>query len=426
MVKALTAKFVEKAKTSPARQEMPDGALPGFYLIVQPSGAKSWALRYRYAGKTKKLTIGTYPKLQLGEAREIARESFLLIEKGKDPAALRKGSEAPADKSIEDIARRFVQQYVMHVNRPKTQIERARILGLKIERDSTLTLRNNANSVIGRWGKRSVSSISGRDVVDLIDGIFEQRKPIMANRTLALIKRLFSWAVGKKYLSSSPCEGVEAPGKENKRRRVLKPDELRAVWKAAERLGWPAGAAYRLLILSGQRKSQVSLARLEDFDLKEKLWTIPPEREGTKGEDAHVLPITAEIEGIVRACPHSHGYLFSTTGGEKPLTIGDKLKRQIDKLALEELRREAAERGDDPSGVALEDWTNHDLRRTMRTGLSSLAIPEGDLVRELVIGHKQKGVHAIYDVHQYLDEKRIALELWAAKVRSISDPTNKN
>jgi len=159
LAKALTAKFVEKAETNTSRQEIPDGALPGFYLIVQPSGAKSWALRYRYAGKTKKLTIGSYPRLQLGEARELARASFLMIEKGNDPAAARKGSETPADKSVEEIARRFVQQYVMHINRPKTQIERARILGLKIEPDGTLTARNNANSVMGRWGKRSVAPL---------------------------------------------------------------------------------------------------------------------------------------------------------------------------------------------------------------------------------------------------------------------------
>ena len=208
----------------------------------------------------------------------------------------------------------------------------------------------------------------------------------------------------------------------------MKPQELRAVWRAAERLDDETSAyrprqdAYRLLILSGQRKSQVCLARLEDFDLMAGLWTIPPEREGTKSEYVHVLPITAEIEAIVKACPHRTGYLFSTKQGAKPLTLGDKLKKEIDAFALDELKREAVERGEDPERVKLEPWTNHDLRRTMRTGLSALAVPEGDLVRELVIGHKQRGVHGIYDVHSYLDEKRIALELWAARVRDIVEP----
>ena len=290
---------------------------------------------------------------------------------------------------------------------------------LQIEGDGTLSLRQNEHGVVTRWGQRSLNSITGADVIDFIDTIFEQGKPIMANRTLGLLKRFFSWSVSRKYLTTSPCEGAEPPGKENKRRRVLKPDELRAVWMAADRLGGPAGAAYKMLILSGQRKSQVAFARLEDFDFHERTWTIPPEQQGTKSDDAHVLPITAEIEAIVKACPHKRGYLFSTTGGEKPLTLGDKLKKKVDQLALEELRLQAKDRGDDPAVLQLQPWTVHDLRRTMRTGFSSLAIPEGDLVRELVIGHKQKGVHAIYDVHQYLDEKRIALELWAVKLRSI-------
>ena len=136
-----------------------------------------------------------------------------------------------------------------------------------------------------------------------------------------------------------------------------------------------------MLILSGQRKSQVALARLEDFDFYERTWTIPLEQQGTKSDDAHVLPITAEIEAIVKACPHERGYLFSTTGGDKPLTLGDKLKKKVDQLALEELRLQAKDRGDDPAGVQLQPWTVHDLRRTMRTGLSSLAIPEGDCPR---------------------------------------------
>ena len=141
------------------------------------------------------------------------------------------------ERTVDEVARRFIQQYVMQINREATQIERARILGFRIEADGTLSLRQNEHGVVTHWGKRSLNSITGADVIDFIDTIFEQGKPIMANRTLGLLKRFFSWSVSRKYLTASPCEGAEPPGKENKRRRVLKPDELRAVWKAAERLG---------------------------------------------------------------------------------------------------------------------------------------------------------------------------------------------
>ncbi len=174
--------------------------------------------------------------------------------------------------------------------------------------------------VLRKWKDRAIESIAGTDVIDLIDGVFARGAPIAANRTLAAVRKLFAWAVSRKLLAVSPCTGVRAVAKERVRQRVLQPHELRAVWRASERLGGPAGAAYRLLILSGQRKSQVCLARLEDFDLKERLWTIPAEQEGSKNDTPHALPVTAEIEAIVRACSHRRGYLFSTTMGARPLT----------------------------------------------------------------------------------------------------------
>ena len=125
----------------------------------------------------------------------------------------------------------------------------------------------------------------------------------------------------------------------------------------------------------------------------------------------------------MRACPHRQGYLF---GGIEAAQPSFRNSNELDTLVLDELRVEAAGRGDDPAQVKLEPWRNHDLRRTMRTGLSSLAIPEGDIVRELVLGHKQKGIHDVYDQHSYLPEKKIALELWAARVGDIVSPLPAN
>ncbi len=429
----LTDRALKNLKPGAKPYEVMDNMIPGFGVRIMgtpEAPVRSFILFTRFPGSKNptRRAIGAYPSVTLEAARKMAADWRDLIKQGKDPQEeARREIEAERarraeERTVEEVARRFVQQYVVHINRPKTQNERARILGFKIEADGSLTVGKNERGVVRHWEGRTINSVTRADIVDFIDSIFEQGKPIMANRTLALLKRMFSWAISKNYLKSSPCEGTEPPGKENKRRRVLKPEELRAVWKATERLGWPAGDAFRMLILSGQRKSQVRLARIEDFDLEERVWTIPPEREGTKGDDAHVLPITAEIEAIVKACPHKRGFIFSTTGGEKPLYLGDKLKKQLDAIALEELRKEAIDSGADTADIRIDSWVIHDLRRTMRTGLSSLAIPEGDLVRELVIGHKQKGVHGIYDVYAYIDEKRVALELWSAKLEGIVNP----
>lgn len=422
----LTVKAVEAAKPGSARREIPDGLIGGLFLIIQPvSGSKSWAYRYRIDGKTRKLTLGRYPKIGLAGARELAQKAELQIRQGEDPRAAKTSKRE--EKTVEALCRDFIQIYAIHHTREKSWRETARILGLEPDPDNGgLRLTKNKGEVISKWLGRSIQSITGADVIDLIDGVFARGAPIAANRTLAAVRKLFAWAVSRKFLVVSPCAGVRAVAKERPRQRVLKPHELRAVWRASERLGGPAGGAYRMLILTGQRKSQVCLARLEAFDLKERLWTIPAEQEGSKNAVPHVLPITPEVEAIVKACPRQRGYLFSTTMGAKPLTLGAKLKRQIDALALEELQREAAGRGDDPAEVKLAPWTNHDLRRTMRTGLSALAVPEGDIVRELVIGHVRPGVSGIYDVHKYLPEKKACLELWAARVRDIVEPPPAN
>ena len=169
-------------------------------------------------------------------------------------------------------------------------------------------------------------------------------------------------------------------------------------------------------MLSGQRKSIVALAQAAQIDRRAGLWVIEDDQEGAKGT-GHILPVTPGLAAIFDECTGSAPYLFSTTSGDKPLTIGGKIKTKVDALMLHELRAEAKERGDAPASVTLKEWDNHDIRRTMRTRLSALPVPEGDVVRELVIGHRQKLLHQIYDKHLYLEQKAIALDLMGCAAR---------
>lgn len=414
MTKQLTVKFIEAAKPGInkegelVRKEYPDGGtqgVAGMYFIVQPSGAQSWAFRYRFpkGGKAKKLTLGTFPRLSLAEAREEARKADYELRSGRDPAAPK--LPAPGEKTIKDLAKDFLERHAMVNTREKSYREVGRILGFTVYQDGSLS--PTGKGVVKAWEGRTIEAIGGHDVIDLIDGI-AAKAPVAANRTLSVLKTLFGWAVSRKLLTVSPAAGIKPPARERARQRVLRPEELKTVWRASERLGWPAGHAYRMLILTGQRKGQVSNAKIEHFDFAAGggLWTIPAESEGSKTGFTHVLPVTNEIMSIVRACPHKSGYLFSDDGGTTPLLMGDVLKRKLDKIIAED-------------GETLENWTNHDLRRTMRSGISALAVPEGDVVRELVIGHVRPGVSGIYDTHRYLPEKKICLGLWAKKVRDI-------
>jgi integrase len=198
-------------------------------------------------------------------------------------------------------------------------------------------------------------------------------------------------------------------GGKEARTRILADDELRSVWSAAQTMGYPFGSLIQFLILTGQRKSEVAEAQWSEFDLSSKLWRIPASR--MKANAAHVVPLTDECMRILGNVPRFNGgdFIFTTTFGEKPVSGFSKTKLRLDALMSAELKR------------PVEPFVLHDLRRTMRTGLSALPIP--DLVRELVIAHARPGLHKVYDQFAYLDEKRQALELWNARVREIlSEP----
>ena len=184
--------------------------------------------------------------------------------------------------------------------------------------------------------------------------------------------------------------------------------EIAALYRAAKRLGYPYGPVFLLLLLTGQRKSEIAEARWGEIDLAGRLLIIPPAR--MKGDAPHVVPLADDALAVLAELPRfARGdYLFSTAGGENPVNGFSKAKARLDKLMREELGE-------------LAPFVIHDIRRTVRTGLSALPVP--DLVRELVIAHAKPGLHKVYDQYAYLPERRHALELWAMRVRYIVEPS---
>ena len=297
--------------------------------------------------------------------------------------------------------------------------------------------RDIAREFLPIWGDRPITSIQQRDVTEAIDAVVSRGKTAQAHNLLGTLRRLFSWAInrGSYDLQNSPCERVrprELIGKRATRERVLNDDELRAFWRATakDKLGEPYGSLLRLLLLTIQRKSEVAEAVWPEFDrqirdadnvVHSNLWEIPKER--MKSDRAHVVPLSAAAVEIVKSLPEfTRGtHAFSTTHGEKPVNGFSKAKVRLDALMLAELRAMAAERGDDPAKVRLQPWVIHDLRRTGRTALAMLPVP--DLVAELTIAHAKPGLHKTYNLHAYIAEKRRALELWAARLRDIVEPS---
>ena len=201
---------------------------------------------------------------------------------------------------------------------------------------------------------------------------------------LGYLRRLFNWAIGTHEfgVQGSPVERLSSKdliGKRQARERTLSDYELRAVWNAAGVMGYPYGHVFRLLTLTGQREREVADMRWSEVNIEKGLWTIPVDR--MKGGRAHQVPLAPEALALLQRLPRFTGgeCVFTTTGGVKPVNGFSKAKSRIDKL----------------SGVA--GWVIHDLRRTMRTHLSALPVP--DLVRELVIAHAKPGLHKVYDQH---------------------------
>jgi len=242
--------------------------------------------------------------------------------------------------------------------------------------------------------------------------------PYMAHALLATVRRLYRWAStpGRGYgITGSPCFNIRPTdliGEKQPRTRVLEDREIRAFVRACDQLGYPYGTIGKVLLLTGARHREVSEAPWAEFDLDAKTWTIDPAR--FKSNIEHVVPLTDDVLALLNDVPRFKrgNHVFSTTWGEKPTMIGDKIKTQIDALMAQEL------------GTKPKPWRVHDLRRTVRSHLSALQIP--DHVAEMVLGHGRKGLQRVYDQHRYEDELREALTRWAARLRSIVTPPPAN
>lgn len=400
MSKALTVRTIESMRPGPARQEIPDGLIAGLYLVVQPSGAKSWACRYRAAGTPRKLTLGTYPAIDLKAARELAQRALVDAAGGKDPAAekqaARSAAKMPSDRDlIEKVAEAFIERYAKANTRESSWKETKRILD---------------KEVVPAWKGRRLPEIGRADVHELLDGIVDRGAPILANRVLAAVRKMFGWAVERGLVDASPCEKVKAPSAERSRDRVLSDDELRQVWRAADAIGWPFGALFKVLILTGQRRNEVGSMRWSELDLDKKLWTLPRER--AKNDVQHSVPLSEPALTILRGLPRVGPYVFSTNG-KTPVSGYTRAKQRLDAALPKAV-----------DGGSVPAWVLHDLRRTAASGMARLGIALP--VIERVLNHVSGsfgGIVGVYQRHSFADEKGHALEAWGAFVeRLVSEP----
>lgn len=416
-----------------------DGATTGLGFKVLPSGATKWIMQLRWPGRkaqTRK-NIGAYPAMSLEAARKRARELYAQAKDGVDLFA------------VEDEAKKAAEREQLAKQRNTFASVTEDYLKGRTNRRAEADAREIRRMLVEPWGNRPISSITPRDVRELFNCL-KKRSPYGARNAWGHASGIFKWAVHEELIEVSPLASLDRRlefqgAKIKPRQRVLSEDEVFALWRGAERLGYPAGPIYRLLLLTSCRVSEIADARWSELhpELRrilrdaaknkdervdwaavpaaQKLLTIPAAR--FKSDTEHTVPLTDAACAVLEGLPHFAGsdLIFTTTNGKVPVSFGSKYKRRLDARMLRTLKALARRRGDDPRQVEeIDHWVNHDLRRVVRTNLSALGVE--DHIAEMVLGHGRKGMQRVYDRHHYEPQIRHALERWAARLREIVEP----
>lgn len=378
----------------------------GFGLRITSAGGKVFIIRYTIDGRQRLKTIGDWPAWGLEQARIEAQRLLQQIQSGTDP--LEEKSKRKAEPTIKELAGEWLDRHAS---------------GLKSERAIRSLIDGD---LVKALGPRKVSDIRRRHVIEVIEAKAETA-PRQAGHLLVYCRKMLDYAVDRDFIPANPLAGLKpasitvagkrAPLRQVARGRILDQDEIRTFWNAAETCGMHllTALALKLVLVTGQRPGEVAGMHVAEIDGT--LWTIPATRRG-KTDTAHTVHLTATALALIeaakvererlkarRAVPAS-GHVFEAWPG-KPVNNA-ALARAVDRMAGALGAKDVQPWG---------RWTPHDLRRTMRTGLSACRIRPD--ISELVIGHTKKGIVATYDRHAFDAERRAALEAWEARLEQI-------
>ena len=385
--KNFTDRTVAAARPKAARYERWEPS--GLGLRITPKGKKSWVWLFRVEGKNRRVTFGSYPTMGLAAARTALAKAKEAVSKGGDPGKqlVKSRRTERRAQTVSELVEDYLDLYAR--KRKRSAIQDERMLHL---------------DVVPRWGRRKVHQVSRADVVDLLDSIVDRGAPISANRTFSVIRRMFRWAQSRDVVSQNPCEGVERPAAENRRDRTLSDEEIRAFWRGLDSANMTGGVrlVLRLLLLTGQRSGEVCGMALPELDIPSATWIIPADR--AKNARAHVVPLSRQAIDLLRKPVKRAGegpWIFPSVGASGHITtlgVASSLRVNRESLGVPDLRP-------------------HDLRRSCATGMSAQGVSR--LVVGRILNHVDGSITARYDRHEYLTERRDALERWAAHVSKV-------
>jgi integrase len=422
----MTDLSIQKLKAPPGeRVEYFDMATAGLALRVSgptprnKAGKRPWVYYVRDNGRQRKLTLGVYPSCSLAAARAAANAVQTRKEQGLSPQGVRALAKAEAHATttprdtVAEVAALWVVRELEKRGRAAKYISGVRA--------------NLANHILPVIGDRDIASISRKDAVALLDGIYQgsasptttgkRGGPIAANRCLSIVRPLFAFAVERGLIEHSVVATMRRPGEEQRRDRVLSDAEIVMVMRAADATPDPYRTFVKLLLLLGQRRTEIARMRWRDIDLDAGTWTLPAAL--TKARREHCVPLVPMVVDLLRGLPrmavcNADGHLVQSDwvlsiSGQTPFAGLSGCKLRLD-AAIVKLY-----------GSPLKEWTYHDARRTAATGMSKLGTPP-HVVSE-VLNHARKGVTAqVYDQNDFAKERHAALQLWADHVAALLTP----
>jgi len=423
----ITDPWLQNAKPKAARYDVTVTGHPGLMVRVHSSGEISFRFRYRRLPRHYVMVLGRYGKdgISLAEAQGIATAARRELERGLDPIEERQSRERATESAreehaaagtVEEIVEQFVHRKLraerwdaetaawMRDAKTKTKPRKRPDVAAKL-------LESNLVAVLGT---QKAKEVTRRQLVKLLDDIVDRPAPVLANRVHALMKQCFDYAAAKDLIPASPMAGIERPGgEETKRDRILNDDEIRLFWSKVEdpkavAMSKSTRLALQLLLVTAQRRAEITFAKWEHFDSDAAMWTIPATL--SKNAKAHSVPLSAlalELLGKLKAISKDSPWVLPTQYG---------IKKQGASYSERVLSR-AVRNNHDNEKWGIAHFTPHDLRRTASSYMTRIGVPR--LHVEKVLNHSVADIAEIYDRHTYLPEKRIALDRWSTELANI-------
>jgi integrase len=379
-----------------------DGRVPGLMLRLTEKGTKTWSLMFRVMGEGGKtpngmprrgqqyrMSLGHYPHISLNEARRLATDILNKADAGVNPIRV---AQAEVSITVNELISRYTAE------------------GTKGLRKADAIKQVLMVHIAPRWGKRRADSIKPDDARTLLKAVLEpdaktrRGGPGASAAVRSYGSRMFNWAREESLLTANPFEKVKAVARVSARERILTSVELKALLAATQKMPYPYGPLYEMLILTGQRLREIACARWSWIDEETRTLEVPASF--FKGGRPHLVPLCDRAWALLQSLPKwtRDDFIFTTTSGVRPVNGFSKGKELLDKGLIAELKAAGADT------KAIEPWVVHDIRRTVRSGLSRLGVDV--ITAELVIGHKLKGIVGVYDRYERLTERRQALSMW--------------